>query len=54
MDTVNVEQLHVLSEHRDPNCVSLFMLALPAGREVRQDPVLLKDRRGYSKAACGD
>jgi len=43
MDTLSVEQLQTLSERRNPNCVSLFMPALPAGRETRQDPILLKD-----------
>jgi len=43
MDTISVEQLRTLSEHRNPDCVSLFMPTLPAGRETRQDPVLLKD-----------
>ena len=43
MDTISVEQLRTLSEHRNPDCVSLFMPTLPAGRETRQDPVLLRD-----------
>jgi len=43
MDTISVEQLHTLSKHRNPICVSLFMPAFPAGREVRQGPIQLKD-----------
>jgi hypothetical protein len=43
MDLLTTDQLRTLFERRDRPCVSIFMQTHRAGREIRQDPIRLKN-----------
>ncbi|MEB3278018.1 MAG: hypothetical protein VKK42_03730 [Lyngbya sp.] len=43
MSILSTSEIKALMEHRDENCLSIFMPTHPAGPEIRQDPIRFKN-----------
>ena len=43
MSILSTSEIKGLMEHRDENCISIFMPTHPAGPEIRQDPIRFKN-----------